>query len=575
MKRANSLLLCAALVGGMFPFSLLGCGGCANQNGAAAPASRETDAIQRPPADTLSAEAQDTFAYLVFMQAMSKDNEEELIENVGLLKSSRVPASVWLDGAVWLLSRKSGHVLPFLEDALQAHPGDLSLTMLYAETLADRNMTDKALAVMQTYIAAHPDEIDAPVELALLLVKAGRFDEADARLNALPEKARTPLVDYSHARALSGMGRKEEAIVRLKRAVKEMPNFVEALGELAFLHEQRGEWKEARAIYERLMELDVSPQEVTERLINLSLQLNQPDMALRYLKKGPDTLAVKLTAARLFMEARHYLQAETLLQQVAESEDAPPEVFLLLADLAYQQRRDVSQALGWLNRVPADGDAAPRGALLRVQIIAETGRNEDALRLVQEGRNHYADMPEFYSLEARILVRLERKKEALNIIRDGLRTWPADEDLSFLLGSLLDDMGDKEGALKAMEVLLANHPNNAQALNYVGYSLAESERELDRAITLLRKADSLAPNQSYIIDSLAWALYKAGQLPEALEQIRRAVRTGDVIDPAIWEHYGDIALSMNLKDEARNAYLKALEHKPANADALRQRLSTL
>ena len=69
--------------------------------------------------------------------------------------------------------------------------------------------------------------------------------------------------------------------------------------------------------------------------------------------------------------------------------------------------------------------------------------------------------------------------------------------------------------------------------------------------------------------------HKAGQLPEALEQIRRAVRTGDVIDPAIWEHYGDIALSMNLKDEARNAYLKALEHKPANADALRQRLSTL
>lgn len=580
MKCGNSLLLCAALVGGMAPFALLGCGGCANQNNAASSGHNTVVSMEtRPPATSLSAEAQDTYAYLVLMQLMGSGEgelrEEDLREAISLLKSSRVPSSAWLDGAVWLLGRRSDLVVPFLEDALTAHPDDLSLTMLYAETLADRKMTQKAIGIMQNYIARHPAESDAQVELALLLVKDGRFDEADALLNSLPEKARTPLVDYSHARALAGMGRKDEAIVKLKRALKEMPEFVEALAELAFLHEQRGEWKEARAVYERLAELNFSPEEVTLRLINISLQLNQPDRALKYMQNGPDTLAFKLTVARMFMDSRHYLQAESLLRQAADDPAAPPEVFLLLADLAYQQRRDVSQALGWLNRVPAEGSAAPRGALLRVQIIAESGKNEDALRLVQEGRRHYADMPEFYSLEARILVRLERKPEALSIIREGLKTWPADEDLSFLLGSLLDDMGDRDGALAAMENLLANHPRNAQALNYVGYSLAERGRDLDRAVSLLREADSLSPNQSYIIDSLAWALYKAGQLPEALEQIRRAVRTGEVIDPAIWEHYGDIAAAMNLREEARAAYQKALEYKPANADMLRQRLSTL
>lgn len=579
MKCGKSLLLCAALVGGMAPFALLGCGGCANQNNAASSGHTVAGVETRPPATILSAEAQDTYAYLVLMQLMGNGEgelrEEDLREAIGLLKSSRVPSSAWLDGAVWLLGRRSDLVVPFLEDALTAHPDDLSLTMLYAETLADRKMTRKAIGIMQNYIARHPAEADAQVELALLLVKDGRFDEADALLNSLPEKARTPLVDYSHARALAGMGRKDEAIAKLQRALKEMPEFVEALAELAFLHEQRGEWKEARAVYERLAELNFSPEDVTLRLINISLQLNQPDKALKYMRNGPDTLAFRLTVARMFMDSRHYLQAESLLRQAADDPAAPPEVFLLLADLAYQQRRDVSQALGWLNRVPAEGSAAPRGALLRVQIIAESGKNEDALRLVQEGRRHYADMPEFYSLEARILVRLERKPEALAIIREGLKTWPADEDLSFLLGSLLDDMGDRDGALAAMETLLANHPRNAQALNYVGYSLAERGRDLDRAIRLLRQADSLSPNQSYIIDSLAWALYKAGQLPEALEQIRRAVRTGEVIDPAIWEHYGDIAAAMNLREEARAAYQKALEYKPANADALRQRLSTL
>ena len=114
-----------------------------------------------------------------------------------------------------------------------------------------------------------------------------------------------------------------------------------------------------------------------------------------------------------------------------------------------------------------------------------------------------------------------------------------------------------------------------QALNYVGYTLAEENRDLERAVKLLVRADELSPNQSYIVDSLAWALFKSGRQEEALKEIRRAVKLGDQVDSSIWEHYGDIALRSGLKDEARKAYQKALDLKPANAEALRQRLSTL
>ena len=82
-------------------------------------------------------------------------------------------------------------------------------------------------------------------------------------------------------------------------------------------------------------------------------------------------------------------------------------------------------------------------------------------------------------------------------------------------------------------------------------------------------------DRSYIVDSLAWALYKLGRNEEALTAIRRAVKLDEHVDASIWEHYGDIALKMGLKDEARTAYQKALDLKPANADALRQRLSQL
>ena len=126
-----------------------------------------------------------------------------------------------------------------------------------------------------------------------------------------------------------------------------------------------------------------------------------------------------------------------------------------------------------------------------------------------------------------------------------------------------------------MEDILESQPDNFQALNYVGYTLAEENRDLVRALQLLVRANQLSPNKSYIVDSLAWALFKSGRAQEALVEIRRAVELGGQPDSSIWEHYGDIAQHLNLKDEARKAYQNALELNPGNAESLRRRLSQL
>ncbi|WP_302548961.1 tetratricopeptide repeat protein, partial [uncultured Desulfovibrio sp.] len=336
----------------------------------------------------------------------------------------------------------------------------------------------------------------------------------------------------------------------------------------------RGNLPAARAAYEKLLKLDFSPQDVLLRLIHISLRLNQPERALKYMRQGPDTPPFRLTVASMLMDSRHYLQAERLLKQLAAQGNAPDEVYLLLADLTYAQRRELDVALAWLDHIPAKSKAAGRATLLRAQLQAEAGQNEAALATVR-ARRKTADAPELCDAEIRLLARLKRMPEALLAAKTGAALWPDQAELAFLLGSVLDESGDKKAAMEIMEKVIALQPDNFQALNYVGYTLAEQGRDLDRALQLLGRADELSPNQSYIIDSLAWALFKSGRLEEALTQIRRAVKLGERIDPSIWEHYGDIAARLGLKDEARTAYSKALELKPANAEALRQRLSQL
>lgn len=538
------------------------------------PESSLTDIFVQPKEENLTPEATETYAYLLMIQAILDEDEAGVLDVAPMLEKCRAPAAIWLDGGIWLMSRKSPTAIPFLEQSLKMYPDDLSMSLLYAEALGDHGLASRGVEYMRKFMERHPDTLDARLELALLLVKDKQFEAAQKLLNQIPAKQRTTLVDYYQAKALLGMDKRSEAIGYLRKAVKGMPDFVEALADLAFALEQDGNLREARSTYEKLQKLHFSPHDVALRLINLSLKLKQPEKALQYIRQGPDSLSFKLTAANMLLQSSHYLQAENILKQISGRPDAPVEVYLLLADIVYEQRRNLNMALGWLNKIPANKPGAEKGALLRIQLLAEAGKLDEALREAAKAQDEYPDFSAIADFRIRLLARQKKTAEALALARKSLEKWPDNSQLSFLLASLLDESGDKKQAMATMEKIIAKEPDNFQALNYVGFTLAEENRDLERALKLLTKANELSPDQAYIIDSLAWALYRSGKYDDALREIKRAVKLGETSgDAAIWDHYGDIAMKKGLRDEARRAWRKAIELKPSNADAIRKKLA--
>ena len=242
MRNKTILLLCSALLSGSLSLSLLGCG-------AASPSFQGIEIL--PEEKELSPAAKDTYAYLLYMQALSDEDEELLLQAAQQMTGGTLPAKAWLEGALWLDSRRSEKVLPLLELGLQVWPDDLPLNLFSAEALAAHGKTEQGLEQIRAFVARHPDSLDARMELILLLVKAKRFDEAEKHIGSIAAGERTPMVDYYHARALIGMQRRAEAIPLLQKAIQAMPDFVEALVELAYAYEQQKQWNEARTIYEK------------------------------------------------------------------------------------------------------------------------------------------------------------------------------------------------------------------------------------------------------------------------------------------------------------------------------------
>src|SRR5512147_3326686 len=106
-----------------------------------------------------------------------------------------------------------------------------------------------------------------------------------------------------------------------------------------------------------------------------------------------------------------------------------------------------------------------------------------------------------------------------------------------------------------MQRALARNPDNANALNYIGYTWAERGIRLDEAEKMISRAIELRPEDGFIVDSLGWVYYmrarplvQSGKMDAAQAYLERALseleRADELTggDPVISEHLGDTYL---------------------------------
>jgi Flp pilus assembly protein TadD len=115
-------------------------------------------------------------------------------------------------------------------------------------------------------------------------------------------------------------------------------------------------------------------------------------------------------------------------------------------------------------------------------------------------------------------------------------------------------------------------PDNQHAYNALGYSLADRNVRLPEALKLIRKAQGMAPDDPFIMDSMGWVHYRMGNLDEAEAQLRRAYGLRNDADIAV--HLGEVLWKQGKKDEARELWRAAQAKDPRN-DSLRTTLARL
>ncbi len=388
-----------------------------------------------------------------------------------------------------------------------------------------------SIAVAEELVARHPDNAMGYFVVGQLASDASEFDQAidafDKSLAIQPAFGRAQL---SRARVQLLRGETDDALDTLENHVRARPADVVAHQGFVQLLIEAERVEQALAEMETLYQSQDSRSRLVFNLGLMALELQALPRARVYLER-----AVELDP--LQHDGHYYLgRIHDFEQDVAQA--------VIHYDLVERGVHSFESAL--------------RAAELvgRSTGLAEARVRLDALRDATDPDG----MAQIALSESGLLQFHDDYDGALDVLDTSLEHYAGHLDLHYARGLLLSRLGDERGFEREMQVVLDVDPDSAQALNALGYALADRNENLDEAERLITRANELEPDDAAILDSMGWVNFRLGNLPEAQLWLERAY--AQLADAEIAAHLVEVLWVSDQLDAARSFFAEARESHP-------------
>ena len=237
-------------------------------------------------------------------------------------------------------------------------------------------------------------------------------------------------------------------------------------------------------------------------------------------------------------------------------------VDLYLAQIAEDTKR-YEEAIARYREV-TEGD---RAWLAKLRIGALYGKQKK----IDEGRRWFAELPAV-TMEQRVQVRqgeaamLREAGDdagAYAVLAKAVDEFPESTELMYDAAMVAERLNRIDEAEKRLTQVVAMKPDDATALNALGYTLVDRTPRTQEGFELIERAHKLAPSDPFILDSMGWALFRLGRLGEAETYLRQAL--SERADAEIAAHLGEVLWAKGDREMARAIWQPQLDSNPDNA----------
>ena len=463
---------------------------------------------------------------------------------------------------------------------------------------------EEALTTSKIWVEQEPDSIEARRYLSEQLLRIGDMEQAIVHMEAI--KSLGGLANFeSFAYSAANMddeGR-EVLLEAMSRMLAEYPGDEQLMFSKAVLLEQSGQLEEALQLANQLL---VSKKDINVIVlkVNALKDLLRTDEALIFLESTLEELAdkrrLRLIYARMLFEAERLVDAEKQYEQVHQQAPNDSDILFALALISMEQGKDES-AKGYLNQmirfnrraneahyylgsIADKNDEIPQAiseykmvgpgreylaAQVRIAaLLADQDRLDDARAHLQ---NQRANNPERYNrlvmIEGQLLSERGHEAEFFELLETVIQKQPENVELLYFRAMTGQSLGRLDVLEQDLLRVIEIDPGNADAMNALGYTLADQTDRHDEALVLIERALEIKPNEAAFIDSLGWVQYRLENYKDAVTNLRKALLLFD--NDEVAAHLGEVLWVSGEQQEARNVWQKALDARP-DSDILKR-----
>ena len=357
---------------------------------------------------------------------------------------------------------------------------------------------------------------------------------------------------FARSRLAANFGELEQAFELADQALKLDSQRADILAWSGRLAINLGDETLALSRYQQAWEADTADVQIAMAYAELLKRNNSLTSAQKVLAQLPDTPDMRFARIIFALDGGDKEGAESLYAGFSsvQYEDGPGVAFQAAqsAELLGHKR----EAIDWYEQVT--GENSIRAIMRRAFLLADLGDIEEARNLLAQLRSG-ADAEvssQSFQAEAQILQEAGSPDEALQLLSDGLESLPEDISLRYTRALIAVGLGQLELAESELREIISVQPDNAAAINALGYTLADLTERFDEAEELILLAYELQPGDASIIDSMGWISYRLGRLAEAESYLREAWKI--LQNAEVAAHLGEVLWVRGQKDEARSTW---------------------
>lgn len=540
-----------------------------------APAVQEVVNANHPAFEPLS-------AYYYYIESQLQMRRGFLDQAAELLRQALTldPDSLFLRRELTIIHLQQQRPLEALEiisEAVARQPDDVDSLILYGRIQHSLGEVDEAVAAFEQVLEIDSSQLNFYLILGEIYWEQNALEDAQRIYQQLISLFPHSAAGHFHLGRLQRLvGNPEQARHHLRQSIRLQPDQVEARLELLELDRDRADHSVILKHYEEILEID--PRNVAV-LAALGLYLRQQgapegDRILADLgTRSRDEATVIRDIFQLYLDSQAYPEARIILEGMLAGDPRNSDLHFLMG-LAYTGLEQTDAAITHFKQVERESRFYQNAVLQIALWYQDHDQPEEAIARLEAARHYLDDTLDLKLYLGILYTETERYGQAETVLKEALELDPQNARLYFRLGVVYDKLDDKQAVIDAMQRSLELDDTDAYTLNYLGYTFAELNINLDEAKELILRAMTLKPDDGYITDSLGWVYFKQGDYESALKYLKIAAELLPS-DPTVLEHLGDTHYQLENFRQALNYYQQALEHNPDDLQKLQQKIKYL